>query len=121
MKSNIRYYDDFAKNLEAYWLSKNMTQDAFANYIGVTRQTLQNWISGKTNPQLSSLYSLFRKCPDLDLNTLFGRDVKKCPVKIIQLEIVDITDQFNIEELLSKGNITIVTKPSDDSKDSNNR
>lgn len=48
-------------NLSACRTNANKTQDEWAELMGVTRQTVVNWESGKTEPKLNQL----RKISDL--------------------------------------------------------
>ncbi len=43
------------KNIKRLRLSQGMTQDAFAEKMFVTRQTISNWETGKTQPDLETL------------------------------------------------------------------
>ena len=39
-------------------LSANLTQEAVAEKVGVSRQTMSNWENGKSNPDISSVIAL---------------------------------------------------------------
>lgn len=46
------------KNIKRLRLSQGMTQDAFAEKMFVTRQTISNWETGKTQPDLETLSAI---------------------------------------------------------------
>lgn len=46
------------KNLRGLWRERNLTQDALAEQLHVTRQTISSWETGKTQPDIETLTEL---------------------------------------------------------------
>ena len=61
---------DIGKNIKIIRQSKNMTQDAFAEALYVTRQTISNYENGRSRPDLDTLLRI-AEVLDTDINTLF--------------------------------------------------
>lgn len=61
---------DIGKNIKTIRQSKNMTQDAFAEALYVTRQTISNYENGRSRPDLDTLLRI-AEVLDTDINTLF--------------------------------------------------
>ncbi len=57
MKSKI-YKEIFSKNLKAYRLNKNLSQEELAFQIGCTQQQISKWATGILLPSLMNLVTL---------------------------------------------------------------
>lgn len=80
-------------------LSKNLTQEKLAEKLGITRQTLSNWESDITSPDLKQakkLCSIF--CVSLD--ELVGNDLNVIQEKLINTEKLTIKQTKFIKVLL---------------------
>ncbi len=71
----MKNYGEMIRNAR---LSRNMTQDDLAEKLHVTRQTVSNYETGKSQPDIAALGKL-AQILDLDLNALAGRQERKQP------------------------------------------
>lgn len=60
---------DIPKNIKKLRIQKNMTQDALAEKLFVTRQTVSNYETGKSRPDVDTLVRI-AEALDTDINTL---------------------------------------------------
>lgn len=60
---------DISKNIRAMRTAKNMTQDELAEKLYVTRQTVSNYETGKSRPDVEMLTKI-AEVLDTDINTL---------------------------------------------------
>ena len=61
-------YVDIIKQI---MIDKNLSQQAFANILGVNQTTVSQWLLGKKKPGYDSIYLLYEKF-DIEPNLLFG-------------------------------------------------
>ena len=52
-------------------LDKNLSQQAFADILGVNQTTISQWLLGKKKPGYDSILLLYEKF-DIEPNVLFG-------------------------------------------------
>ncbi len=64
---------EFGKNIKSLRESRGLTQDAFAELLHVTRQTVSNYENGRSRPDLDMLQEIARVL-DTDASTLLGED-----------------------------------------------
>ena len=65
---------NFASNLQKLRKDKNMSQEALAEKLDVTRQSVSKWESGVTYPEMDKLISIC-KIFNVDMDTLVNGDV----------------------------------------------
>jgi len=74
MKSSVKA---IGANIKALRAEQNMTQDALAEALFVTRQTISNYETGKSNPDISTLLAI-AEILGTDINTLiYGHAVSE--------------------------------------------
>ena len=52
-------------------LENNLSQQKFANILGVNQTTVSQWLLGRKKPGYDSIYSIYQKF-DVEPNLLFG-------------------------------------------------
>ena len=57
--------------IEEYFLRNKYNAASFAREINISKQTVYDWLKGRTAPQLEHLAIILRKFSDLDANWLF--------------------------------------------------
>ena len=78
--------NEVAKNIKKCRLSQNMTQEELAEKMFVTRQTISNWETGKSQPDLDSLKELAVQL-DVDITELiYG--IKREPYQRFQKKYI---------------------------------
>ena len=85
----------FASNLQKLRKEKNMSQEALAEKLDVTRQSVSKWESGASYPEMDKLISIC-KIFNVDMDTLVNGDV--------DIEKVDKESSINTKDLLDKFN-----------------
>ena len=86
----------FASNLQKLRKKENMSQEALAEKLDVTRQSVSKWESGASYPEMDKLISIC-KIFNVDMDTLVNGDVdeKKDTNKETPINTKDILDKFN--------------------------
>ncbi len=69
---------EVGKNIRKYRIQKNLTQDALAERLHVTRQAVSNWETGKNQPDLAMLEAA-AKALDLELEDLLQGKKEEYP------------------------------------------
>lgn len=78
---------DIAKNIKQLRLLKNMTQDQLAERLFVTRQTVSNYETGKSRPDIDMLVKI-AEVLDTDIQQLiYGPEPKRLKPEVIRLII----------------------------------
>ena len=86
---------NFASNLQKLRKDKNMSQEALAEKLDVTRQSVSKWESGVTYPEMDKLISIC-KIFNVDMDTLVNGDVGvEKQEKETTINTRDILDKFN--------------------------
>ena len=65
---------NFASNLQKLRKKENMSQEALAERLDVTRQSVSKWESGASYPEMDKLISIC-KIFNVDMDTLVNGDV----------------------------------------------
>ena len=86
----------FASNLQKLRKKENMSQEALAERLDVTRQSVSKWESGASYPEMDKLISIC-KIFNVDMDTLVNGDVldEKKQDKETTINTKDILDKFN--------------------------
>ena len=85
----------FASNLQKLRKRENMSQEALAEKLDVTRQSVSKWESGASYPEMDKLISIC-KIFNVDMDTLVNGDVDiDSPDKEATINTKDILDKFN--------------------------
>ena len=84
----------FASNLQKLRKEKNMSQEALAEKLDVTRQSVSKWESGGSYPEMDKLISIC-KIFNVDMDTLVNGDVSNNEGKEINITTKDLLDKFN--------------------------
>ena len=86
----------FASNLQKLRKRENMSQEALAEKLDVTRQSVSKWESGASYPEMDKLISIC-KIFSVDMDTLVNGDVldEKKQDKETTINTKDILDKFN--------------------------
>ena len=86
----------FASNLQKLRKRENMSQEALAEKLDVTRQSVSKWESGASYPEMDKLISIC-KIFNVDMDTLVNGDVldEKKQDKETTINTKDILDKFN--------------------------
>ena len=86
----------FASNLQKLRKKENMSQEALAEKLDVTRQSVSKWESGASYPEMDKLISIC-KIFNVDMDTLVNGDVldEKKQDKETTINTKDILDKFN--------------------------
>ncbi len=69
---------ELGKKIKALRATRGMTQDAFAERLHVTRQTVSNYENGRSQPDLKMLQTIAQVL-DTDVNTLLGAESTAAP------------------------------------------
>ena len=87
---------NFASNLQKLRKKANMSQEALAELLDVTRQSVSNWESSATYPEMDKLISIC-KIFNVDMDTLVNGDVleEKKQEKENTINTKDLLDKFN--------------------------
>ena len=86
---------NFASNLQKLRKDANMSQEALAEKLDVTRQSVSKWESGASYPEMDKLISIC-KIFNVDMDTLVNGDVDiDSPDKEASINTKDILDKFN--------------------------
>ena len=87
---------DFASNLQKLRKRENMSQEALAEKLDVTRQSVSKWESGASYPEMDKLISIC-KIFGVDMDTLVNGDVldEKKQDKETTINTKDLLDKFN--------------------------
>ena len=81
---------DIGKNIKDLRISKNLTQDELAEKLFVTRQTVSNYETGRTRPDIDSLMKI-SEVLETDIHTvLYGDDNSKQKEKMIKILFICI-------------------------------
>ena len=86
----------FASNLQKLRKRENMSQEALAEKLDVTRQSVSKWESGASYPEMDKLISIC-KIFNVDMDTLVNGDVldEKKQDKETTINTKDLLDKFN--------------------------
>lgn len=85
----------FASNLQKLRKRENMSQEALAEKLDVTRQSVSKWESGASYPEMDKLISIC-KIFNVDMDTLVNGDVDiDSSDKEATINTKDILDKFN--------------------------
>ena len=85
----------FASNLQKLRKRENMSQEALAEKLDVTRQSVSKWESGASYPEMDKLISIC-KIFNVDMDTLVNGDVDIDSLdKESSINTKDILDKFN--------------------------
>ena len=87
---------NFASNLQKLRKRENMSQEALAEKLDVTRQSVSKWESGSSYPEMDKLISIC-KIFNVDMDTLVNGDVldEKKQDKETTINTKDLLDKFN--------------------------
>ena len=87
---------NFASNLQKLRKKENMSQEALAERLDVTRQSVSKWESGSSYPEMDKLISIC-KIFNVDMDTLVNGDVldEKKQDKETTINTKDLLDKFN--------------------------
>ena len=87
---------NFASNLQKLRKRENMSQEALAEKLDVTRQSVSKWESGASYPEMDKLISIC-KIFNVDMDTLVNGDVldEKKQDKETTINTKDLLDKFN--------------------------
>ena len=86
---------NFASNLQKLRKRENMSQEALAEKLDVTRQSVSKWESGASYPEMDKLISIC-KIFNVDMDTLVNGDVDIGNIdKETSINTKDILDKFN--------------------------
>ena len=87
---------NFANNLQKLRKRENMSQEALAEKLDVTRQSVSKWESGASYPEMDKLISIC-KIFNVDMDTLVNGDVldEKKQDKETTINTKDLLDKFN--------------------------
>ena len=87
---------NFASNLQKLRKKENMSQEALAEKLDVTRQSVSKWESGATYPEMDKLIAIC-KIFNIDMDTLVNGDASNSELKDKETTIntKDILDKFN--------------------------
>ena len=87
---------NFASNLQKLRKKANMSQEALAELLDVTRQSVSKWESSATYPEMDKLISIC-KIFNVDMDTLVNGDVleEKKQEKENTINTKDLLDKFN--------------------------
>lgn len=88
---------NFASNLQKLRKRENMSQEALAEKLDVTRQSVSKWESGATYPEMDKLISIC-KIFNVDMDTLVNGDVE-------EENKLEKDSSINTKDLLNKFNI----------------
>ena len=72
------------KNIKRFRESANMTQEAMAENLGVTRQAVSNWETGRTQPDIDMLHKI---------SALFNTDINEIIYGVKQTPSVEYIDK----------------------------
>ena len=89
---------NFASNLQKLRKEKNMSQEALAEKLDVTRQSVSKWESGVTYPEMDKLISIC-KIFNVDMDTLVNGDVSlkdEKHEKDVTINTKDMLGKFNM-------------------------
>ena len=89
---------NFASNLQRLRKDKNMSQEALAEKLDVTRQSVSKWESGVTYPEMDKLISIC-KIFNVDMDTLVNGDVSlkdEKHEKDVTINTKDMLGKFNM-------------------------
>ena len=87
---------NFASNLQKLRKKENMSQEALAERLDVTRQSVSKWESGASYPEMDKLIYIC-KIFNVDMDTLVNGDVleEKTQEKETVISTKDLLDKFN--------------------------
>lgn len=87
---------NFASNLQKLRKKENMSQEALAEKLDVTRQSVSKWESGASYPEMDKLISIC-KIFNVDMDTLVNGDVleERTQEKETVINTKDLLDKFN--------------------------
>ena len=87
---------NFASNLQKLRKKENMSQEALAERLDVTRQSVSKWESGASYPEMDKLISIC-KIFNVDMDTLVNGNVleEKTQEKETVINTKDLLDKFN--------------------------
>lgn len=87
---------NFASNLQKLRKRENMSQEALAEKLDVTRQSVSKWESGASYPEIDKLISIC-KIFNVDMDTLVNGDVldEEKQDKETTINTKDLLDKFN--------------------------
>lgn len=87
---------NFASNLQKLRKKENMSQEALAEKLDVTRQSVSKWESGASYPEMDKLISIC-KIFNVDMDTLVNGDVleERIQEKETVINTKDLLDKFN--------------------------
>ena len=71
---------NFASNLQKLRKKENMSQEALAEKLDVTRQSVSKWESGATYPEMDKLIAIC-KIFNIDMDTLVNGDASNSELK----------------------------------------
>lgn len=86
---------NFASNLQKLRKKENMSQEALAEKLDVTRQSVSKWESGASYPEMDKLISI-SKIFNVDMDTLVNGDV--------DIDSLDKENSINTKDILDKFN-----------------
>ena len=74
---------DIGKNIRQLRIQKNMTQDELAQKLFVTRQTVSNYETGKSKPDVEMLERIAQMLDTDILTVIYGSQPKKNPGVVV--------------------------------------
>lgn len=102
MNDNDNYFLPFPQRLRLLFNETKASQADVANYVGVTRQAVSQWMNGKTTPDCYS----FKKVAeffDVSLEYLYGETNSKVRENILLADSLGLSDE-SVDAILSLKN-----------------
>ena len=101
---------ELSQKLQIRRKEMNLTQEEVANKIHVSRQTISNWETGRTLPDIDSLV-LISDIYEISLDNLIKEDVKV--IKNLNSDIKQAENWFVLSSLLSSALSILISSQSD--------
>lgn len=90
---------EFSTRIKELRLSRKMDQLSLANILGVTKQTISGWESGKFSPPLPKVAEISQKL-NVSLNWLIGNDedqLQRNNLSVVELDLLKLWDNATAE------------------------
>ena len=98
---NVTTNSTFADKLGKLMEERHITQNQLAKAIGVSRGTVQHWLSGRSEPKVSEGFSLAEHF-NLSMYEMFG---KSEPVTLHDEHVMILQEIKELKELYRQNNI----------------
>ncbi len=101
----MRYKQTLHQRLKFHREKKNFSQEQLANYLGITRQSISNWETGKSYPDIDNLI-LLCKLYDITVDELLDGTSSQTPDKVdknnlCELPTLNPSDSNSVSSVLS--------------------